>query len=496
MTVIIKKIQQSHTRTTLLYAALAVVIGSMIGLLITGIKNPFFVLLAVGSLIVVVATVASVELGLLLFVFITYTRFSDVSINLYNAPSVAKFFVGLLIVAIFIRWALLGERPEGWQVPAIVLGLYGLIGFLSLVYAESSESVLYTLSNYVKDALITLVVIALLKRPPAFRHVIWMLLGIGIFLGTLGVFQYLTGTFSNNYGGFSQTVLKGIAGSASGYRLAGPIGDPNFFAQIMVVLIPIAIERMLHERKPLFKILAGLAGVLSTLTVIFTFSRGGFLAAVVALVALFIIYPPRPLQLAVIIGLGIVMFSFVPAIYFDRVLTLEDLLPNQSGRVDIRSDNSIQGRASQYLTAWVIFKENPLLGIGLNNFAYRYPEFSKEIGLAPSAGNRSLHSLYLEVLTETGILGLSVFLFILWLSFRSMLSARRKFLESAQLEYAHLVTGSAIGFVGYLIAALFIHAAFPRYFYLLLGIIFSLPAIVEQLRKDITSQAFRLNLQQ
>jgi O-antigen ligase len=496
MAVDIKKIHQSQTRTALLFAALAIVVGSGIGLLITGVSNPFFILLAVGGLAVVVATVASAELGLLLFVFITYTRFSDIAIELHNAPSVAKLFVGLLIVAILIRWALLGERPEGWQMPAIVLGLYGLIGFLSLIYAKNSEDVLYTLSNYVKDALITVVVVVLLRRAPAFRHVIWTLLAVGIFLGTLGVFQYLTGTFSNNYGGFSTAEWGGIASQRSGYRLAGPIGDPNFFAQIMIVLIPIAFERILHERKLLFRILAGLAAALCTLTVIFTFSRGGFLASVVVLAIVFIIHPPRPLQLAMIIGLGLVIFSLVPTSYFDRVLTLKDLWPNQAGGVDIRSDNSIQGRASQYLTAWVMFKENPVVGIGLNNFAYRYQEFSKEIGLAPSASSRSLHNLYLQVVTETGILGMSVFSLMIWLSFQSLLSARRKFLEVGQLDYAHLTTGLAIGFAGYLVAAIFIHASFPRYFYLLLGIIFALPTIADRVQRDITSRGFRLNVEQ
>ena len=485
MTVILKKFQQSPTRTSILYAALAIVIGSVIGLLIAGINNPFFVLLAVGGLVVVVATVASVEFGLLLFVFITYTRFSDIAIDYYNAPSVAKFFVGLLIVAILIRWSLFGERPKGWQVPAVVLGLYGLVGFLSLVYAKNSDNVIYTLSNYVKDALIALVVVVLLKRAAAFRHVIWTLLAAGIFIGSLSVFQYLTGTFDSTYGGFAQAELKGIAGSESGYRLSGPIGDPNFFAQIMVVLIPVSIERMLHERKLILKILAGLAGVLSILTVIFTFSRGGFLAAVVTLLIFFIVYPPRPLQLVIIIGLGIGMFYLVPASYFDRILSLQDLLPDQSGRIDVRSDNSIQGRASQNLTAWLVFREHPFVGIGLNNFEYRYPELSKEIGLAPSASNRAIHNMYLEVASETGMLGLSIFLLIIWLSFRSILSARKKFLDAGEVEYSQLATGLAIGFAGYLVAAFFISAAFPRYFYLLVGIAFSMPAIVEQARSNL-----------
>ena len=492
MAVIVNKLRQSPKQTTFLYAALAIIIGSLIGLLITGLNDPFFILLLTGGLVVIIATVASIETGLLLFVFLTYTRFSDIAIDFYNAPSVAKFFVVLLIIAILIRWAILGERPTGWQLPAVVLLLYGLIGFLSLMYARNSANVINTLGNYVKDALITIVIVMLLKRAPTFRHVIWTLLATGIFLGSLSVFQYLTGTFDSSYGGFARAEFKGIAGEESGYRLAGPIGDPNFFAQIMIVLIPMALERMLHERKLILKILAGLAGVLSILTVIFTFSRGGFLAAVVAMLIFFLVYPPRPLNLIIMIGLGIAVFSFIPSSYFDRILTLQGLLPDQAGRIDIRTDNSIQGRASQNLTAWNIFKQHPLVGIGLDNFEYRYPEFSKEIGLAPSASNKSLHNLYFEVATESGILGLSVFFLLIWLSIRSLLSARNAFLAIPGLqEYGHLATGLMIGFIGYLVAALFIHAAFPRYFYLLVGIAFSMPTIVEHARSNLKATVIK-----
>jgi O-antigen ligase len=254
----------------------------------------------------------------------------------------------------------------------------------------------------------------------------------------------------------------------------------------MIVLIPIALERMMHEPKPILKILAGLAGVLSLLTVVFTFSRGGFVAAAVALVIFFLIYPPRPFYLIIMIGLGIVVLSYVPSSYYDRILTLQGFLPDASGRIDIRTDNSIQGRASQNLTAWSIFTQHPFVGIGLDNFEFRYPEFSKEIGLAPSSSNKSLHNLYLEVATETGILGLSVFLLMIGLSIRALLNARTTFLAIPELQgHGYMVTGLLVGFIGYLVAALFIHAAFPRYFYLLIGIGFSMPAIVEHAKSNL-----------
>ena len=66
------------------------------------------------------------------------------------------------------------------------------------------------------------------------------------------------------------------------------------------------------------------------------------------------------------------------------------------------------------------------------------------------------------------------------LAFRSILYARRKFREAGLEDYANLATGFAIAFAGYMIAAVFVHASYPRYFYLLLGIAYALPVLFER----------------
>ena len=480
----------SSWKLPLLFVLLALVIGSAIGVFVVELDKPIIILVGLVALIAFIVTISSVEFGLLFLVFITYTRFSDVVVQVHNAPSVAKSFIAVLIIAIFIRWALFNETPTGWQMPALLIGIYGLIGFASLLYAQDSGVVIQTLDNFVKDVLITLVVVVILKRASLFRNVIWSLLAAGIFMGTLSVFQYITKSFDNIYWGFSVAKYMQItSGSPNDYRLVGPVGDPNFYAQVMVVLVPLALERLLHEKKLLLKILAGWALIASLLTVTFTFSRGGFLALIVSLIIFFIIYPPRPRELLVSIGIGITLLFFIPTSYFDRITSLQDLIPSESGQVNLRVDRAIQGRASENLTGLLMIQENPLLGVGLSNFPSRYQEYTKQIGLAPSLSARSPHNLYLEVAAETGILGLSAFMLMIWFAIRSIITTRKIFLENKQIEYANLVTGFAVGFAGYLLAAIFVHAAYPRYFYLLIGIAYSLPFTVRQMRNNLSYES-------
>jgi O-antigen ligase len=301
---------------------------------------------------------------------------------------------------------------------------------------------------------------------------------IGIFIGMISVHQYVTGNFENTYGGFAQAEFMQIIGETNDYRLSGPVGDPNFFAQVMVVLALLGMERLLHEKRLFWKIIAGWAAAVSTLTVVFTFSRGATVALILSLILFFWIYKLKPAQLIVILTLGAAMLLFAPPTYYQRVLSIADVLPSGSnGQLNVYSDRAIQGRASENLTAWVMLRDRPFMGVGLSNFSYLYQDYSKSLGLAPSARNRSPHNLYLEVAAETGVIGLAVFLVLVVLAMRSILYARSRFIAAGMEDYANMATGFAIAFSGYLMAALFVHAAYPRYFYLLIGIAFALPNV-------------------
>jgi putative inorganic carbon (hco3(-)) transporter len=478
----VKEIQlpEIPRQRTLLFALVTALLGIVSGILIVLFNNPIYILVGLAAMIGFVAAIGSVEFGLLLLVFITYTRFSDIAVHTYNAPSIAKSFIVILLIAIFIRWAMSNERPTSATVlPMILIAAYGLVGFTSLLYAPVRDAVVSSLSDFIKDALIALVVVVLLKKPQQFRHVIYTLLVIGIFIGSISVHQYLTRNFSSTYGGFATAEFMNIVGNTNDFRLSGPVGDPNFFAQVMVVLAILGAERLLHDKSPFWKLLAGWAAAVSTLTVIFTFSRGATIALVVAFIMFFWIYRLKPSQLIIVLTLGIVIVLFAPSSYYERVLTLQDILPNSSGEINVRDDRAIQGRASENLTAWRMLAENPLLGVGLNNFPYLYQEYTKTLGLAPSATQRSPHNLYLEVAAETGILGLSIFLLLIGFALRSVFTARRRFMAAGRDDYANLTTGFAIAFIGYLLSALFVHAAYPRYFYLLIGISYALPYLID-----------------
>ena len=459
------------------FIPVSISLGALAGVLIVVFNQPVYILMGLAGLGVFIAALYYVEFGLIVLIFISYTRFSDVIIEFHGLPSIAKPYLVLLVISILLRWALFRDPPKRWEKPALLFGALSLAGFASLIYSPFPESVMARILDDIKDIIIALVVVILLRNNHAFRRTIWTLIVVAVFLGSLSVLQYVTGTFEQEYGGFAVSQSHQIIGVIDDYRATGPIGDPNFFAQIMVVLAPISLERFLHEKRMKFRLFAFWGMVASILTVILTYSRGGLLAMLVGLIVIFLVYPPRRFQVPFII-LGAAIFIFLlPPNYLDRLFTLSAFFG--SGPTTRIEERSLQGRLSENLAAWEMVKSNPLFGVGLSSFKYLFPEYSKKQGLALVATEREAHNMFLEVAAETGLIGFLIFSLLLVVSFKTVVNARRYFLDMGMLDYAGMATSLLAGLVGYFVAALFVHNAFPRYFYLLLGIAFSLSYVKE-----------------
>jgi O-antigen ligase len=462
---------------TLAFVGLSLSVGTAAAVVALNVSSPLrFVVIIVG-LLGIVGALTRIEWGLLALVFMTYTRFSDVLVQFDHFPSTAQPFVALLIIVVLAHWVLYGRAPGEWKQSALLVAGYGLVGYVSLLYAANFALSQAALSNYVKDAIIAILVTMLLVHGVALRHVIWTLLLAGIFMGSISVFQQLTGSFSNNFFGFGQASLQNIVGQNNDYRIGGPIGDPNFYAQILVVLVPLALDRLWHEHNRLLRLLAGWALLACGLSIIFTYSRGGFIATIVVAALMLIRRPPNLLALLVTAGLIITLLQFIPANYTQRLSTLLSFVPESD--TSVSSEISLRGRQSENEVAWLMFTDHPILGVGLDNFKVYYQEYSRRLGIDPRAEARDPHNLYLQIAAQTGLVGLIAFGTILWVMFRGLQSARMAFAVARLPQFSSMTMAFGVGMIGYLIAALFLHNAYPRFFWMLFGIALAIPQIAK-----------------
>jgi len=97
-------------------------------------------------------------------------------------------------------------------------------------------------------------------------------------------------------------------------------------------------------------------------------------------------------------------------------------------------------------TAWTIFRQSPLIGVGLGNYGYLYNRF-KPANTESRPYPAKPHNAYLEIMAESGIIGFGVILLYLGGIFKGVYAKRRNLLVLGLLcaSIAILVNGMSFG---------------------------------------------------
>jgi O-antigen ligase len=149
-----------------------------------------------------------------------------------------------------------------------------------------------------------------------------------------------------------------------------------------------------------------------------SFSRGAWLGAAAAALALAFALPRRNWQGLALVAAGglaaggLALAGLLPASITSRLGDLTDFTTVEDVRgVEIRTDNfAIVERLAHWQAAAGMVRDYPWLGVGLGNYGPVYPRYA--LVNWPNALGHA-HMIYLNVLAETGVLGLAAYL-LLW----------------------------------------------------------------------------------
>lgn len=191
-----------------------------------------------------------------------------------------------------------------------------------------------------------------------------------------------------------------VLGTAGTVRIEGPgqsslLTDNNDYAMAMCVGVVTAAVLARAEQGWIRNILRIMA-LLCAVSVIGTRSRGGFLGLAVAVVLISFSSGKKIAGFATLGAAVLAFVLFAPQEVVERYETIEDAA---------EQDESAIARIRAWETAMEMAKANPLFGVGLGNFQYRYNDYSPHQA-------RPAHSAYFSLLGETGMPGLT-----LWLAF-------------------------------------------------------------------------------
>lgn len=464
----------------------AIVFGALAGLLAAGVDTLY---LAVGALLAVAALVGVIArpaVGLAVLVFAIYINASDVLIEHHGMPSLAKAY--LPIVALLIGYEWLRGRRHMLPPPSVLvlLGVYAALLAISMFYASNTARVADALIEFAKNALLALAIAALAARADHLRAALWGIVAGTLWLGGLAVLKVLTASASD-FGGFAQAAVTYVHAAGTSDRLSGPMEDPNFFAQLMLLGVAVAFERAWGERSGALRLLAALAAALGVAAIVLTYSRGGLFALLC--IAPAAVYSLRHRRRWIVGGMivGLMALPALPTGYLDRAV---DSLPVVGGKAGVHAaDESVRGRVGEMVVAWEMFLDHPVRGVGLNNYEAYFQRYSLAFDQMPRGEARPAHSLYLEIAAERGLIGLASFAALLAAIAAIGLNGWRALRRWGEPQLASMIAGLGVGFSGYLVAAIFLHDAFPRYFWLVVGLFLAVPGLVRSVQADRSPQA-------
>ncbi|MFA5927104.1 MAG: O-antigen ligase family protein [Patescibacteria group bacterium] len=346
------------------------------------------------------------------------------SIEIFGLTARLSTFAILVFVLIFLPGFLYKKKylPISSIDKSIIAFL--LITYSSILVAEDKKRALivaalltFVICGYL---LVTRVLRVKFNFEKVSKVIIWSALATALF----GFFQFFGDSrfgLPANVTGLIPRYTKEILGFA---RVQSVGMEPLYYANFLFLPIFILSSRILTAaKKPAVFDLVSLTIVLSAF--ILSLSRGayaGFAAGIVTLIALLVIFSHLRKHAWKLVIVGLVAWGLSQMAVLDvsggqgvTDFTEQVTVPEKTAGA------STNPRLESYREAIRLFRENPILGVGIGNYGV-VSKFEKNIA---EAGYIIVNNQYLETLAETGIVGFVSFAVLIFLLIVKLFRALR-----------------------------------------------------------------------
>ncbi len=376
-------------------------------------------------------------------------------------PDVLRYFVlyalaGVLVFGITTfgavePWSLFGLQAMAagllvlWAVQQLVSGaefvlsplyvpvaLFAAIVAAQLVLHRTAYAYMTrtTSLTYIAYAMILLVSVQMLRSQEELKRLAGFLTAFGFLLAIFAVIQDLT----------SKSEIYWMVPIRASSFIYGPYVNHNHYAGIMEMLAPFPLVlSMMEELTPAKRVLLAFAGVFMAGTIFLSLSRGGMTAFAFEMVFLAAVlwWKNASRRSAAIFATAcLLILMFLLWLGGQRLV---------QRFASLKDEASYHTRVQIALDSIPMAKARPLLGWGLGTFTTVYPKYQT---FYANVFINAAHNDYVQVLTETGVLGFAAVLAFLTLVY---LRGFRK-LRGSSMDVTQTVTLAALlGVTGILV---------------------------------------------
>lgn len=208
--------------------------------------------------------------------------------------------------------------------------------------------------------------------------------------------------------------LPGVLVGSTFVRIPATFYDANHLPPYLLTAFPSLFIYFFYVKKEYQKFVLGLLLSVFALVLLFTFSRSGFISfSLVFMILGFVFLKRRYFQKLLTVGS---VFLFAAIIIFLTSQTQLSIFKRLSSVFNIEDKSTVAHGLLTY-GGLELLKESPVIGLGYGSFSehFRRSALGREHATFDTATDVRIpaHSIWLEVLVETGIVGFAVYLWFM-----------------------------------------------------------------------------------
>lgn len=361
-------------------------------------------------------------------------------------PSIADFamegILGLTILGIILNSSKL-PRNQRWfpNSPVLFLAiLFLLVAFLSAQFSDDPGIAEKGFEKLIGVMVLFYVILLLAQTKWRIKALLVAIMLSTFISASLGIASHYAG----------RTLLEVNAAWSSMRQAGGADISPTTSANLM--LVGTVIGLLLTFRSTKWRIFGMVVALSGSIGILFSFARSASLLLFASfgwLAVKFRHFRRLPAGIAIVVALSIALLPLIPDFFWSRFENIGD-----------GTDWTLERRLGYHLIGLDMLEKNPVLGVGPGTFSTRYLDYEYRWEEGRRLEARAPHNMYLQVAAETGLIGLALFMGMI---FAALISVSRIYKQTEDAELKLLAELIQFSFIIYLVAVATLPALVFKY---------------------------------
>ncbi len=328
------------------------------------------------------------------------------------APSVLFYILISSSVWIFRREGL----KKFFNLPIAIYFLFLIYSYILIYFSPSSFESKEVFAQFLIGFIVFLIAYLMFNKSQYVIYIFVFYIVLASLLSIFGIFQYhyyfnyLLSKYEGMESGENDFV-GGIIYALRHKRIGSTLGAANIFAGFLCITFPFFIYALISAKKLIVRVIVSLLMIIFLYAFFLTSSRGGLLTLIFALVTtafLFALQDKKMMKKVLIIFVALVVLMIVilliANIFWQEDKQQDKGIQSASFFDRLLSSSTIRDRITYLKVGIQLFLKNPVFGNGNGSYAILCTQLLPTI-----SGSKFAHNFLIQLLCETGLIGILLF---------------------------------------------------------------------------------------